>query len=181
MKSKVIVLLGSLLIVSTTISNAQHSDTSNIKLPIFQVDACLYNLLKTVSESNIKYYKADEFFYSVIFKEGKEYRYLNIVPEKWADSRYMDYAGIMKFNKVSFLFRGDIEKDSIFKRTALPGLEVPLKKSTVDPESNVFYQEPSLHGIYHICTGMPIYMEIYTKGEIGDYKMKIPKGKRRKH
>jgi len=172
MKTKTVILLSSLLIYLNINCKGQEYDSSYLKLPEYQVDSCLSELLATVAQSNKQYY-SDKYFYSLTFKEGKKTRYMSITPGMWSEARYVDYGGILKINNITFLFRGDFQQDSIFKRTNLPQIEVKLRKEKGDSDKGAFFIEPSLQGVYYECKGMPIYMEVYTKGKIPNFEMKV--------
>jgi hypothetical protein len=170
MKIKASILLSSVLFYLNTCCQGQ--DSIHLRLPIYRVNTCIYELLSTVEESNKQYYNADVYFYSVIFKEGKKFRYMNIAPDKWEATSYLDYNGILKINNMLFLFRGDFDRDSLFQRTDLPQEEVKLKNAGSDSEKVPLF-EPSLQGAYYECKGMPIYLEVYTKGKIPNFEMRV--------
>lgn len=173
MKIKKAILLSSLLIYITINCQAQEYDSSYLKLPGYQVDSCLFGLLATVAQSNKQYYNTDVYFYSLTFKEGTKSRYINITPEKWAEARYLDYGGILKIHNTSFLFRGDFEHDLIFKHSSLADATVNLKREKGDLDKGAAFLEPALQGEYYECSGMPIYIEVYTKGKIPGFDMKV--------
>jgi len=173
MRVKKIILLGSLVAFMNIKCWSQEFDSGFINLPVYELSPCLLGLLTAVTESNKDNYNKDEFFYSLIFEEGKKYRYINIMPERWLASSYADYAGALKINGMVFLFRGKLDRDSIFKKNLLDQIRVKLQHTKDDISNNSFFNEPSLQGVYHECSGMPIYVEIYTKSKIKDFDMKV--------
>jgi hypothetical protein len=152
--------------------NGQVSDTVLLKIPEYNVDPCISKLFVSVVKSNVQHYDAGTFFYSVTFKHAGKALYMNISTEKWTAAPYLDYDGILKFRQFSFLLRGDLDQDSIFKKINSVPLKILLRKEGADSSSR-FFPEPSLQGTYYICKPMPINLEIYTKGSIKDFDMKI--------
>lgn len=152
--------------------NGQISDTTLLKIPEYHVDPCISKLFVSVVKSNSQYYDVDTFFYSVTFKRANKALYMNISAEKWTAAPYLDYGGIMKLKHYSFLLRGDLDQDSIFTKTNSVPLKILLRKEGADSNSR-FFPEPSLQGTYYICKPMPINLEIYTKGSIKNFDMKI--------
>lgn len=172
MRIKKRILLCSLFIYLSINCRSQPCDSGVIKLPIYKISPCLFGLLTEVAESNKANYNGDQLFYSVILGEGKKYKYINIKPERWVESRYLDYKGVLEINSMFFLFRGNLD-DTIFKKSSLPTVNVRLRQANDSLDTNSFFVEPSLRGVYHECKGMPIYMEIYTKSKIKNFDMKV--------
>ena len=151
----------------------QEGSPYYLSLPEYQVDPCLSKFLAGISASNRQYYDADKYFYSLTFREAKGYRYMYIRVEKWLEARDTDYVGILKMDGVSFLCRGDIRKASIFKISGLQEVKVKLQRDKSDPDNYVYNTEPSLQGYYTECQGIPIQLEVYTKGKIPALERKV--------
>jgi len=154
----------------------------NKNLPVFYVDSCLYDLFEEVvnADSNSIAYPPATYFYSLYFSKKaktKGFQYLSVWPRLWNNSEYMDYIGVIKIGKMTFLCRGDFEADSKFHKVENKKVVVRLRKNKNDSFGNVFNREPSLQGEYHDCKGLPIYIEIYVEGKIADFEMDIPKKK----
>lgn len=173
MMIKIVIILSSLLINLSINCKGQEYDSINLKLPGYQVDSCLSQLLATVAQSNKQYYSTDQYFYSLTLKEGKRSEYISITPDMWSEARHLDYTGILKISNVTFLFRGDFQHNSIFKRSPLPQTEVKLRQEKSGSDKEAFFIEPSLQGAYYECKGKPIYIEVYTKGKILNFEMKV--------
>lgn len=173
MKKKVLILFYCMFTCLCMTCQGQKDSLYNVNLPEYQVDPCLAKFLAAVTASNRSYYGADKYFYSLTFREAKESRYMHIRAEKWLEARDTDYVGILKIDSVSFLCRGDIKKDPIFKVLPLQEVKVSLQRDKNDPNDYVYFHEPSLQGIYNECQGMPIYLEVYTKGRIPTLERKV--------
>ncbi|HEY4194810.1 MAG TPA: hypothetical protein VGM63_04700 [Mucilaginibacter sp.] len=173
MEIRSIILLSSLFVHLNNNCKGQEYDSSYLKLPEYQVNSCLSELFATVAASNKQYYSIDKYFYSLTFKEGKKTRYLSITPARWADTRFLDYIGILKIENVTFLLRGEFQQDSIFKLSKASMIQVKLRKEKGDPDKDTFFNEPSLQGGFYECKGNPIYIEVYTKGKIPNFQMKM--------
>jgi hypothetical protein len=74
-----------------------------------------------------------------------------------------------------FFIRGDFKNSLTFYRIDSSILSVKLHKVEDNVNELLFALEPSLQGAYLDCHGWPISLEIYTKGKISGYEMKIPK------
>lgn len=158
------------------VSMNTYSNDSNYfdkRLPEYQVSPCLFNLLTSIEKSNTKFYSPTKFFYSLTFNKGNNQKYLNVTPEEWSNAKSMDYTGILKIKNVTFLFRGDFENDSLFKRKSLNRIRVKLQQSKDSTDIVPFFTEPSLDGAFYECKGLPIYVEVYTRGKVPGYERKV--------
>ena len=175
MKSRKIILVFHLLIFQTIGCQGQDNDSTRLdkKLSEYQINPCLSILLTSVADANRKYYNADTFFYALTFKRGKNQKYLSISTDRWHDAKLLDYDGMIKVKNISFLCRGDFKEDSLFKRLDSSALRVQLQKAKDITDAIPFFIEPSLQGTYFDCQGMPIYIEVYTKGKIPAFEMKV--------
>lgn len=149
-------------------------DTSSITMRLYEynVNTCLSDLLSAIVKSNAGYYKSNRYFYSVTWNRDKNYRHLNISPDLWDNSREKDYRGVIKFNDGVLLCRGDFESDSIFHKRP-NRITIILKQVNSLENSIPISEEPILQGGFYECKGLPIYMEVYAKGDIPAYKMRI--------
>lgn len=142
----------------------------------FYVDSCLYDLFKAVvnaDSSHINYAPAI-YFYSLDFFYDKSGRpYLSIYPRLWANSKHLDYTGIIRLGRMNFLCRGDFATDSRFHSSPLKKVRVKLKQAKSNSFNVVFTEDPSFQGSFADCTELPIYIEIYIKGKIADFEMDI--------
>ncbi len=93
--------------------------------------------------------------------------------EKWLAARDTDYVGILKIDSVSFLCRGDFKQDPIFKVLSLQEVKVTLQRDKYDAGNYSYNNEPSLQGSYDECLGIPIHLEVYTKGRIPALERKV--------
>lgn len=153
-----------------------HTNSNNCsykKLPEYQASLCISNLLSSVVKSNTRFYKPNKFFYSLTLKHGNNQKYLSIIPDEWHGAKNIDYVGILKIRGVTFLCRGDFDKDSLFKMQSTSFIKVILKQSKDSAYMLPFFTEPSLDGIFNDCNGIPIYVEVYTIGKIAGYEKKI--------
>lgn len=173
MMAKPILVFCWLLAYSIENCVAQKVDSVSLKLPQYRLDSCLSTLCMDVIESNKQYYPREFYFYSLTFKKGTKDDYISLSAARIEDARFFDYAGMSTIDSMSILLRGDFIQDSIFKEIHRPKFEIKLQRIE---ESNKlqFLKEPSLQGLYQECTGRRIYLEVYTKGKIGDYGMKLP-------
>ncbi len=96
---------------------------------------------------------------------------MDISAEKWTAAPYLDYGGILKLKQFSFLLRGDLDQGAIFKEISSFPLDIFLRKDA-DSDSR-FFPEPSFQGTYYMCKPIPMNLEIYTKGKISDFDMKV--------
>jgi len=148
----------------------------------YQIDSCLYSLLKAVVNSDRHHsdYKPDSFFHSLNFykksKSGR-YRYLSIYPRLWNNPEYIDYTGIIKLDEMTFLCRGDFETDSLFHYLNFKKERVKLKQPKDNTFNTPFIEDPSFQGLFLNCKGVPIYIEIYIKGKIQEYEMDFQNNK----
>jgi hypothetical protein len=173
MKRKALILFYSMFVCLGMTCQGQEVGPYYVNLPEYQVDPCLVKFLAAVSASNRPYYDAGKYFYSLTFREAKGYRYMHIRVEKWLEARDTDYVGILKIDSVSFLCRGDFKKDPIFKVLPLQEVKVRLQRDKKDPDNYIYNNEPSLQGSYNECQGIPIHLEVYTKGRIPALERKI--------
>jgi hypothetical protein len=173
MKRKVLICFYCIFICLGMTCQGQKDSLHYVNLAEYEVDHCLAKFLAVISASNRQYYDAEKYFYSLTFREAKGYRYMNIRAEKWLEARDTDYVGILKVDSVSFICRGDINKDPIFKKLPLKETKVRLQRDKNDPNDYIYFHEPSLQGVYNECQGMPVYLEIYTKGKIPALERKV--------
>jgi len=149
----------------------------------YKVDTCLYGLFKEIIRADRKVSKLipDFLFYSVTFKLNEEYRYLDISTERWNKSAFLDYTGIIVIDGVSFLCRGDFENDFLFQKVNANKIKVNLRKPKVfgtdslDLKYVPLIYDKSFYGTYNECKGLPVYMDIFIKGEIKGFKMYLKK------
>ncbi|AXY73237.1 hypothetical protein D3H65_04270 [Paraflavitalea soli] len=165
-------LFAGLLLVFNSYGLAQSSDSSQLELPVYQVDPCLRAILDEVVASNIQYYIPNNHFYAVSFLIGPKYRYLNISPQSREETSYRNYSGINKVGKMSFVLVGDFANDSLFEKTDLPKELVQIHMIH-GYEKDLYMKEPSLNGYYLGCKGKPVFMDIYTKGRIKEFEAKV--------
>jgi hypothetical protein len=144
-------------------------DTLNI--PEYHLNSCISGLFTAVAESNKDSYDSQDYFYSVTFREADSLLYMTISPSRWTRVRHLDYCGIVKLQKTSFLLRGDLDKGGIFKKDQETTLRVPIRKEAVDT-SQLLFSDPSLEGRFLLCGPLPIDLEIYTKNQIKGFDMK---------
>jgi hypothetical protein len=173
MRKEALILIYSMFIGLNMTCQGQETGPHYLNLPEYQVDPCLSNFLAEISASNKRYYDAEKYFYSLTFREAKGYRYMYIRVEKWLEARDTDYVGILKMDSVSFLCRGDLKKDPIFKALALQEVKVKLQQDKTAPDNYTYNNEPSLQGSYDECQGIPIHLEVYTKGRILALERKV--------
>ncbi|HET7116644.1 MAG TPA: hypothetical protein VFI29_09145 [Hanamia sp.] len=175
----VLVCFGALLSLScngqkqSTNISTDSSNCFDKKLPEYQISSCISNLLESVVKSNSQFYDQKKYFYSLTLKKGDNQKYLNITPEEWHSATNMDYTGILKVRGVTFLCRGDFDKDSLFKKESSTFVRVKLKQSKDSADMLPFFTEPSLDGVFSDCKGLPIYVEVYTKGKILGFEKKL--------
>ena len=134
-------------------------------------DSCIFDLFKAIvnTDSNYADYPPSNYFYSLYFSrstKGKAYQYLAIAPRLWKNSEYMDYTGVIKINKIYFLCIGDFETDFKFHKINGSRIRIKLVKNKSDSLGNYFIKEPSLHGAFNDCKGLPTYIEVYIKRKI---------------
>jgi hypothetical protein len=142
-------------------------------LPIYQADDCLLGILKSIDFANKKNYNSDLYYYSLTFKKEKKYRYLVISAEKWEESKSLDFCGVLLVNNASFLLRGDINQDKVFKKTGSIKTGINLKLDKDSASFIPFVIEPVLQGTYFKCKGLPIYIEVYVQDQIPNFEMKL--------
>ena len=162
------------ILVDKASSSGLKSDSSAItkRLPTLNADACIGRLLKAIVESNKKWYKPSVFFYGLALHNKKKYTYIEIFVDKWKDARDTNYIAGTKVNNAIFLCEGDFNNDFIFRKLMKDSILIHLtaaKKSSIPP----FPNEPSLQGTFKSCNGKLFYIEVYTRGKIVGYKMKI--------
>lgn len=139
-------------------------------LPVLVADPCIGDFLEAVAKSNSKYYKRGKSFYGLHFNNRKGYRYLEVFTDEWHDAKETSYVAIIKLKNAVFLCGGDIERNTLFHKTASNNERIKLsiaRKSSRIP----MLIEPALQGTFNSCKGLPIYVEVYTANPISGYKM----------
>lgn len=162
-----------------SITNKCSDDTNVIKkkLPIYHVVDCIGNLLRQVVKANNEYYDPKIYFYSLSFKKEGDRRYLVIESSQYKSSKVFDYVGAVKISGATFLCRGDITIDTIFRMDNNTFLNVCLKSTKAAGDFN-YGLEPSLRGLYQECNEIKINLEIYTRATLPGYRMKERKNKK---
>ena len=149
---------------------AKTSNTSIrfvLQLPEYRASACISAFLLLITKSTSKPYNTDKIFYSLTFRKGKKFKYLNITQGELDKSENVDFKGYIKFagSNILFLCRGDFDNDIIFHKSDSNKIEIKLTK--VDSSNlSVSFIEPSLEGIFYGCEGLPIHISIYTENKI---------------
>jgi len=163
-----LLFLVSCLFVSRDIAVAQNKHQGKYKpihfsknLPILSIDACIENLLASVAKSNAKYFKNGQSFYSLEFFNRKGYRYLGIYLDKLNDVKNDNYVAVIKTTGVIFLCRGNVLDNPLFHNNGMhkEHIEFTMVKSNPDIPLSI---EPSLQSTFDSCSGLPIYIEVYT-------------------
>jgi hypothetical protein len=162
-----------------SITNKCSDDTNVIKkkLPIYHVMDCFGNLLRQIVKANHRYYDPKIYFYSLSFKKEGDRRYLVIESSKYKSSKVFDYIGAVKMSGATFLCRGDITIDTIFRKHTNTFLNVYLKR-TKEADDFDYSVEPSLRGLYQECNEIKINLEIYTRATLPGYRMEERKSKK---
>ena len=150
----------------------QLPSEDSLRVPEYHASACIKKLFVAIVESNKQNYNPQDYFYSVTFKESNNVLYMTVSSVRWTQTSHLDYVGIIRLNKASFLLRGDLDKGGVFERDSNSVLSVLLKKEDSDT-SELFFNEPSLRGGYRLCKPMPIDLEVYTKNKISGFDMKV--------
>src|ERR1700733_12771917 len=86
----------------------------NKNLTVFSTDSCLYDLFKEVVNADRRHrtYAPTAYFYSLDFFIDKNMcPYLSIYPRLWSNSKHLDYTGIIRLGRMSFLCRGTFADD----------------------------------------------------------------------
>ena len=145
----------------------------------YKIDTCLVYLLTEVVELDTNYlrFPPDKFYYELSFEDRKSYRNLTILPSRWNKSAVLDFKGVIKIGRMSFLCRGDIERDSLFTR-AEAKTKVQLRKpkgyqyDSIDIVIEAYTWKPTLAGKYTFCNGVPIDLYILVGKSLEGYGVK---------
>lgn len=167
--------------------------TAKGKLPVFELDSCLAELFEAIAEADKKssYYAGIEMFYSVDVNRRNGDIALNIWPDRWRKSSYLDYFGAIKIDDATFLCRGDYRSDSLFHPSKEEPIYIDLKRPVkitslddFDKAIDMLAFNPSLLGIFRNCSGLKINTHVYIEKKLPNFKMKnrkeIPEGKKNK-
>lgn len=137
------------------------------------VQNCLGNLLQAIFKSNVKYYKQGESFYGLHISNRKKYWYLEVFIDQWHGAKDTSYSAMLKMKNAIFLCSGDLRNNSLFSKVGLHSQKIKLVASKKPVEPMLI--DPSLQGTLNICSGLPIYVEVYTSNPIQGYKMNVKK------
>lgn len=147
------------------VDNKQESTDKYLNSCIVEygVQKCIENVLIAVvnSDSNQIDFPANKFYYDLTFEDRGSRRFISIIPSRWEKSMTLDFKGIIRIGHMSFLCRGDFQKDSLFIR-GKNCIDVKLIKplsyqyDSVDVRIESFAWEPTLAVEYLICLGTPI-------------------------
>jgi hypothetical protein len=159
------------IICSNRICFGQKSVIDSLKLTEYHTNSCISRLFVAIIKSNEQNYKSSTFFYSVTFRESSNGLYMTVSPNRWMEASRLDYSGILRLRKISFLLRGDLDKGGVFHRDNNSILTVAIRKDESDT-NHVFFNEPSLQGVYQLCKTLPIDLEVYTKNPIKGFQLR---------
>lgn len=148
---------------------AQDSSFSyfNDSLREYKIDTCLIDLLRDIEDLDTNHlrFPPDKYYYDLTFEIRDGYRNISLMPSRWSKSMTLDFKGVIKFDQMSFLCRGDIDTDPIFTKTR-KRIEVQLRKpkgyqfDSIDVKIESFTWKPTLAGKYSLCQGPPIDLYI---------------------
>lgn len=143
------------------------------KVSALCVQNCLGNLLQAIVKTNKKYYKQGKSFYGLHINKRQKYFYLEIFIDRWHGAKDTSYSAMIKIKNAVFLCSGDLYKNSLFTNVGIRDQRIKLviAKKPIEP----MLIDPSLQGTFRICSGLPIYVEIYTPEPIQGYKMTVKK------
>jgi len=135
----------------------------------YRIDSCISPLLTAIVEldTNRNRFPPEEYFYSLDYRRGKDYREIEISPLRWEKSFSLDFDGIIKIGWMSFLISGNFKGDPIFRRTG-NSIPVHLKKpkefqaDSVDGKLFALAWYPTLVGKYTSCKGDPISVKVFV-------------------
>lgn len=133
----------------------------------YRIDTCLNDLLRDIEDLDTNYqcFPPDKYYYDLTFEKKDGYRNISLMPSRWSKSMTLDFKGVIRFDQMSFLCRGDIDTDPIFTRTR-KRIEVQLRKpkayqfDSIDVKIESFTWNPTLAGKYFLCQGSPIDLYI---------------------
>lgn len=183
MKSGAIILTSVIALVLSTNIYGQHlgkehtPSTDSIvvykNVSKLSVQNCLGNLLQAIVKSNNKNYKPGESFYGLHINKRKKYWYLEVFIDQWHGAKDTSYTAMLKVKNAVFLCSGDLRNNSLFSKLGLHDQKIKLfaSKKPIEP----MLMDPSLQGTLNICSGLPIYVEVYTPDPIPGYKMNVKK------
>ncbi|MFC0514225.1 hypothetical protein ACFFGT_08445 [Mucilaginibacter angelicae] len=183
MKSGVIILMSVIaLILNTSLYGQQigrrhmlNTDSIAVYKNVSEVSVqnCLGNLLQAIVKSNSKYYKQGVSFYGLHISNRKKYWYLEIFIDQWHGTKDTSYTAMLKMKNAVFLCSGDLRNNSLFSKVGLHCQKIKFvaSKKQIEP----MLMDPSLQGTLNICSGLPIYVEVYTPDPIQGYQMNVKK------
>lgn len=147
-------------------------------LKVYDVDSCLIDLLReVVNLDKSKRFPSELYFYELFYEDHGSYKKLTILPSRWEKSMTLDFKGILRVGKMSFLFRGDIENDSLFHMTE-KNINVFLKKpieyqyDSIDVMIQSYSWNPTLVGVFKLCKGKEIDVYILVGKKLERYLIK---------
>lgn len=183
MKSRVVILISIIaLTLSTSIyaqqmakRHALNADSIVVYKNVskLSVQNCLGSLLQAIVKSNSKYYKQGQSFYGLHISNRKKYWYLEVFIDQWHGTKDTSYTAMLKMKNTVFLCSGDLHDNPLFSKVGSHTQKIKFVASKKPIEPTLM--DPSLQGTLNICSGLPIYVEVYTPDPIQGYKMNVKK------
>jgi hypothetical protein len=183
MKLRAIILISIIALILSTSTygqqlgrqHAQKTDSIVVCKNVSEISVqnCLGSLLQAIVKSNSKYYMQGESFYGLQISKRKKYWYLEVIMDQWHGTKDTSYTAMLKIKNAVFLCGGDLRNNSLFSKVGLHRQKIKLvaSKKPIEP----VLMDPSLQGTLNICSGLPIYVEVYTPDPIEGYKMNVKK------
>lgn len=85
----------------------------------YKVESCLYDILEAIVETDSAQirFPSDIYFYNLSYGNYSNYRDIIIRPTRWYKHLPHDTKGIVNVDGAKFILMGQLDNDSLFKRT----------------------------------------------------------------